>query len=165
VDVFRPGLALCLLAATGCPEPEPDLTGCPAAGVEPSIVARPNRLDTSPLADGSSVPVFPPPQGGVFTELDIELAGIAAEDLEELRVEVLDPANSEIIAAQLYFGDGLPLTCNDDGVLVVRNLPVGFNDSTDLAELDQVGVMLSLRVVTAEETLAESWSVVLVVTD
>lgn len=143
-----------------CPEPAPG----PCAGEGAlGIVARPNRLDTDPIGDGSAVPVFPPPQGGVFTELDVNVAGVRAEDLQTLRVRI-DDKGGQTLAVQQYNGAGLPLVCAEDDTLLVIGLPVGFSFMTELPALDGLEATLHLGIDTAARTLDLEWDVVLIVT-
>ena len=153
--------ALALL--TGCPSGGDDGGDGPCAGGgDITAIAQPNRLDTDPIEDGSEIPVFPPPQGGVFTELDVRIAGVASEDLELLRVRIEDDTGQQLANVQ-YRGDGLPLMCEDDR-LVVFNLPVGFDLDTMLQALDGVSATLLLGVDTVETTVEQTWSVTLRIT-
>jgi hypothetical protein len=150
----------------GCPGPDEDPDACPRPGDALAITLSPNQADSAgTLVDGGRVPVFPPPQGGVFTELDVRLTGLADDDLEQLRVDVVAADDGRRLAAQLYFGRGLPLTCDPDGALTITALPVGFDDAIVLAELDEVPVVLTATVETAHDTLTEDLAVTLFVSD
>ena len=147
------------------------LVGCPGGGEgvcegegELAVVLAPNHGDTSPLSDGSTLAIFPPPQGGVFTELDVELSGLRADDLGQLQIRIVrdDGAN---LSTQTYQGSGLPLLCDDDGSLSVTGLPVGFDLTYTLEELDGDAATLTVDVITAGETLTESWAITLVVVE
>ena len=154
--------ALLLLAAC---EPDGDDDSGPCAGGALAASATPNRLHEMPLDDGVEVPVFPPPQGGVFTELDVAIFGTSAEQVEWVRVRV-DDASGAMIANQEYRGEGLPLQCLPEGNLVVYDLPVGFDASVlDPAQLDGEQATLRLGIDTRVGDLVEEWSVVLRATD
>ena len=149
------------------------LTGCPGGGGDDggpcgndgdvTATAQPNRLDTNPVADGSEIPVFPPPQGGVFTELDVRIDGAATDDLELVRIRIEDEAGQQLANVQ-YRAEGIPLMCDEDDTLVVFNLPVGFDASVMLPALDGVAATLMLAVDTVDGTFEETWSVTLRVT-
>ena len=150
------------LLLTGCPGDGGDDGPCGADG-DVSATAQPNRLDTSPIADGSEIPVFPPPQGGVFTELDVRIDGAPMEDLELIRVFIADDAGQQLANVQ-YQADGIPLMCDEDDTLVVFNLPVGFDLSVMLPELDGMPATMMLGVDTVAGTFEETWSITLRVT-
>lgn len=148
---------------TGCPGDGEDEQACAGSG-ELTATAQPNRLDESPLEDGSEVPVFPPPQGGVFTELDVRIGGVTQDDLEMIRVRIEDEAGEQLANVQ-YQGAGLPLMCDEDDTLVVLNLPVGFDLSVMLPDLEGVQANVLLGIDTAQTTLDQTWSVTLRVTN
>ncbi len=156
------GFGVVLALAGGCGEPASD-DACDGAG-DVVLTARPNRLDLRAIDDDSEVPVFPPPQGGVFTELDVAIAGVAIDDLDRVRVGIDDDSGAPI-ATQEYNGAGLPLVCQSDetiGIaLVVADLPVGFDLSAELTELDGMAATLRLGVDTPDGATDVSWSVVL----
>lgn len=146
-----------VLVLTACPS-EPD--GPCAGGGTLDVSAQPNRLDTAPIDDGSQLPVFPPPQGGVFTELDVAVSGVASEQIERVAVRV-DDESGAALALQEYNGAGLPWMCQPDDTAVVFGLPVGFDLSVQLAALDGVDAELTLTVDGAGQSLEQRWSVVL----
>lgn len=164
---LRPLLALACACLAGCPdEPDDDDDGggCPAPGAPLAITLAPDQGDAPPLVDGDDVPVFPPPQGGVFTELDVELTGVDADDVEQLRIEI-DDGTAQPLATQVYFGSGLPLRCVESGALTIDALPVGFDESVSLAQLDGVAVTLRATVTTADDSFDSNLAVVLRVTE
>lgn len=129
---------VCVVA--GCQPSDP--TVCNGAGAAAVEVYQ--RGDADEIIDGSDVPVFPPPQGGVFTELDVRLLGVTTDELVSIRVDVVD-GGGDLLAAQLYAGDGLPLTCRPDASILIEDMPVGFNASVDLEELEGVDVTMTVR--------------------
>jgi hypothetical protein len=133
------GRALALVSVlgglAGCPGPESD--PCDNDG-EPELTLA-NRGGGTVLADGVEVEIFLPPQGGVFTELDVAIDGLAADDLEHLHVVFEARDTGESLADVRYIGNLIPLLCTEeDDVLVVLRMPVGFTDPVVLAELDGV---------------------------
>lgn len=158
-------LLLSCLSLAACPdEPSGDDGGCPLPGATPAITLAPDQGDADVLVDGAVVPVFPPPQGGVFTELDVELTGVDADDVEQLRIEITD-ASGPRLATQVYFGSGLPLRCIESGALTIDALPVGFDESVELSQLDGVAITLAAIVTTADDTFRLDLSLVLEVTE
>ncbi len=147
------------LLLTGCPE-EPPLGPC-ASGSEP-VLRLANRDGQAELTAGSEVEVFPPPQGGVFAELDVTIDELAAEDLLNLRVTVEDASSGQALATVRYFGNSLPLYCTEDDTLTVNNLPVGFDESIRRAEeLDGVPVVITGTLELADRVIPERYEVVL----
>jgi hypothetical protein len=126
--------------ATGCPADDGDPGPCDGAG-DPAIELR-QRGEDALIVDGSELPVFPPPQGGVWTELDVRLLGISPDEVESLRVDVVDGGGT-ILAAEFYLGEGLPLLCRMDGSIEIDNMPVGFGDLELLEQLDGVGATMT----------------------
>src|SRR5690606_28945999 len=79
------GLGLWTLVLAGCPSaPPPE----PCEGEGDPVLTLANRGGGPVLADGVEVDVFPPPQGGVFTELDVVIENLAMSELDYLRVTV-----------------------------------------------------------------------------
>jgi hypothetical protein len=134
VTALASGLAT--LALAGCPEPEPS-GPCGSESGDP-VLTLTNRGGGLELADGVEVEVFPPPQGGVFTELDVFIDALDVRELEFLRIEIDALETGESLSSVSYFGDAIPLRCTEDEVLVVDYLPVAFVDGTILDELDGV---------------------------
>lgn len=124
---------------SGCPE-DPEPGPCDGAG-EPAIELRLRSEDTL-IVDGSELPIFPPPQGGVWTEIDVRLLGVAVDDVESLRVDVVDGGGA-ILGAEFYLGAGLPLACREEGFIEIDNMPVALGDLSRLEELDGVGATLT----------------------
>lgn len=141
-------LVAVLLATTACPEPEPEPEACAGAG-DP-VLSLANRDGGDALMAGDEVEVFPPPQGGVFTEFDVTIEDMAASELEALRVTIERDSSGEALATVRFFGEGLPLLCTEEEVLVVDNLPVGFDASVTLDGLDGVPVVITATVETAD---------------
>ena len=133
----------CTLACACEPKIEP--SPCDEPEGEPALEVAPNRLSPDPLRDGAELPVFDAPQGGVFTELDVTLRGIAPDDLLSIGVTVTQEEDGEVIANQLYQGAGLPLLCQDDGSQRIPDMPVGF--SVDVILLDLEGTAARLEAV------------------
>lgn len=128
------------IGVAGCQEPYAGVCdGEGAAGVEVFQRGEPDEV-----LDGSDVPVFPPPQGGVFTELDVRLLGVTTDEIVSIRVDIFD-AGGDLLAAQLYAGDGLPLACQPDASILIEDMPVGFNASVVLEELEGVDAAMTIR--------------------
>lgn len=147
----------------GCPEPEPE-GPCANEPGDPVLVIT-NRGGGPEIVDGAEVEVFPPPQGGVFTELDVTIDGLDPEDLERLVVTLVSPDTGRVFADVTYLGDVIPLRCTEDDVLVVQYMPVGFIDPVVLEDLDGLPATLTGTLVTARGEFASAHAVVLRVTD
>jgi len=150
-------VALVCCGPLACQAPATSESACPGGG-DPGVTAR-SKPDGLPLADGASLPVLNTAQGGLITELDIAISGVAQPDFDTLVVDIYDE-NRVTVASQQYNGAGLPLTCRDDGVLEVSSLPVGFDVDPDLA-LDGAPATLAIVVETSGDTLEAQWSIVL----
>lgn len=134
---------LALLAAlTGCAEP-PETGQCPRT-TQP-VLTLANREDTGPLADGREVEVFPPPQGGVFTELDVALEGVPLDELEQIEITLESAGPLGMLASVSYPGSALPMWCSDDDVLMIDDLPVGLVDDAYLPDLHGEAVVIEGR--------------------
>ncbi len=158
-------LALACLPLLGCPEDPPEEEGvCPAMDAVPGLTMTPNRGDEIALVEGGQVPVFYASQGGIFTELDVELTGVADDDVEQIRVEFIDTTGRPL-ATQVYFGSGLPLRCNESGTLTIQALPVGFDESIGLEELDGSAARLTAEVTTPDDTFGLDLALMLVAVD
>ena len=121
----------------------------PCNGVgDPAIELRERNADVL-LVDGSELPIFPPPQGGVWTEIDVRLLGIAAADVESIRVDVLDESGAPV-GAELYLGEGLPLACRTDGSIEIDNMPVQLGDLSALEQLDGVAATMTTTLAHAD---------------
>jgi hypothetical protein len=154
-------VAICVASTLGCPGP--DDGECDGDG-DLAIELRPNHGDTSPIDDGSALAIFPPPQGGVFTELDVELRGLAEGELGQLQIRITRDDGASL-STVTYQGSGLPLLCQDGGALSVTGLPVGFDLTYALDDLDGDAATLTVDVITAGETLTESWPITLTVVE
>ena len=108
----------------------------------------PARSGFPSLADGGEVPVFIPPQGGIFTELDLSIRGVAIDDIERVHVTI-DSEADERLADQLYPGFAVPLLCDGNGTAFVPRMPVRFDEGLVLESLDGVVGELALVVATA----------------
>jgi hypothetical protein len=156
-------LGLGASSLAGCPEPQP-AGPCGREQGDP-VLTLTNRGDGPALADGVEVEVFPPPQGGVFTELDVTIDGLDARELEFLRIDIVAIATGEPLSTVSYFGDAIPLRCTEDGVLVVDYLPVAFMDGVQLAALDGVQATLTGTLDTTRGDFSVAFDVVLRATD
>lgn len=133
-------LAIALIA-TGCPEPDTDET-CEAQG-EPTVeLSRRNRDE--PLVDGAELDTFFAVQGGIFTEIDVRVAGLSEPDVQRLQFRIADRNSGELLAEAIYSGSQLPWSCAPDPALVVEDTPVGFAGIVDLAELEGRAVTLTV---------------------
>lgn len=142
-------LSLGVVVLGGCPEDPP---GEPCSGPGDPVLTLANRTASVDLATGREVEVFPPPQGGVFAELDVTIADMGMSELEYLRVSIEDVATGEQYATVRYFGESIPLRCvEEDEVLTADNLPVGFVQMYQLDDLDGKAVVVNGSVETKEE--------------
>lgn len=162
--IGRVVLGLVVGCLTGCPDPPPE---GPCAGDGDPLLSLANRGGGPELSDGDEVEVFPPPQGGVFTELDVTIDFMASSELEDMYVSVEAMDTGEPLATIRYFGAtlGMVLRCTEDEVLVVDNLPVGFNDGLELTELDGVPAVLTGTLVTSRGDFESRYEVVLRATE
>lgn len=151
--------------ASGCPTPPPEEGPC--AGDGDPLIMLANRSGGSELGDGDEVEVFPPPQGGVFTELDITIDDMASEELEDMFISVVATDTGEALATVRYFGASLQgvLRCTTDDVLVLDNVPVGFDDGLELSDLDGVAAVLTGTLQTTRGDFESRYEVVLRATD
>ena len=157
-------LALASAALTGCPNPASSGPCGDEAG-DP-VLTLANRGDGPVLSDGAEVEIFLPPQGGVFTELDVAIDGLAHERLEYLRIRFDDRATGESLADIRYLGDAIPLLCEeDDDALVIQYMPVGFTDPVVLADLDGVQAAVTGTLETNRGDFSVTHGVVLVAVD
>ena len=156
------GLAIPLLG--GCPEPPP---AGPCAGDGDPVLALANRGAAADLADGDELEVFPPPQGGVFTELDVTIDSMAASELQDFYVRVDAAATGESLATVRYYGEtlGMILRCTEEDLLVVDNVPVGFADALSLTDLDGVAAVLTGTLETTRGDFETRYEVVLHATE
>lgn len=149
------GRSLPLVVLTGCPDP-PGPPPEPCSGPEDPALQLSNRRGPVDLAMSPEVEVFPPPQGGVFAELDVVIEDMGLSELEYLWVAVDSVPAGEQFAYVRYFGDSIPLRCTEeDEVLEVDNLPVGFVEMYELDDLDG----RAARVTGTLETLSGEFSV------
>lgn len=147
------------------PDPDPEPEGpCGNADGDP-VLALANRGGGTEIADGAEVEVFPPPQGGVFTELDVTIDGLDPNDLDRLVITIVSQETGLFLANVTYLGDVIPLRCTEDEVLVVQYTPVGFIDPVDLEALDGEAATLTGTLFTARGEFAVTHDVVLRVTD
>jgi hypothetical protein len=157
-------LVLCLVPSlVGCPEPAPE-GPCASEPGDP-VLALANRGGGMAIVDGAEVEVFPPPQGGVFTELDVTIDGLDPDDLERLVVTLVSPDTGRVFADVTYLGELIPLRCTEDDVLEVQRMPVGFIDPVVLEDLDGVPATLTGTLETTRGDFAITHAVVLRVTD
>jgi hypothetical protein len=156
---MRLALILGAAVALAC-NPAPS-DGCGHGTVELSL--DPARIGFPALDDGGEVPVFIPPQGGIFSELDLTVRGVAVEDITMVQVTI-DSTQGERVADQVYPEGAVPLLCLGDDTAYVPRMPVRFAEGLVLDELDDVRGDLVLRIEESGETHERSWSVVLRVT-
>ena len=130
---LAPLLAALVMVACAPAEEAGLCEGLPSETVDLAVAV---RYEDVPLADGDTVPVFVPPQGGIATEFDISLLGVGLDTVDELRLEILRTSSGASVAAVAYSGGGLPLECVQDGELRVRAVPVPFADGLTLEALE-----------------------------
>jgi hypothetical protein len=149
----------------GCPDDGPPPGDCPGGGDRELEVSR--RDDDAPvLVDGAELDVFPPPQGGTFTELDVVIVGLRADQIDELRVDVQRLDDGSPLSAQRYTGEAVEFgsLCQPDDTLLLQNLPVGFFDSVVLEELEGVAATLTVAATVGDDEVRFEVDVVLTVT-
>ncbi len=95
-------------------------------------VALANRQGEAELFDGDQIEIFLPPQGGVFTELDVTVAGLAASDLTAFTVTIDAADGPESLAVAYYEASAILMWCSDEQTLQIDNLPVGFSGTPAL---------------------------------
>jgi len=157
------GLLACgVLVMGACPSPPSSDGPCTAEG-DPALMLG-NRDGGPELAAGDEVEVFPPPQGGVFAELDVSIDNMAISELEYLRVTI-ESMSGEELAYVRFFGSSLPLRCTESGQLEVDDLPVGFASSVQWVDTDGVAVQLRGALETTMGEFESSYDVVLRATD
>ena len=79
--------------------------------------------------------------------IDVEIAGLADDDVSNLRAWVTAPDMGGTIANNTFTFDvdELPqLACTDDGVYMIRNLPIGYDETVILTALEGVPATLHL---------------------
>lgn len=145
------------MVSCAAPEESGLCEGVPSTAVDLSVAT---RFEDVALADGDSVPVFVPPQGGIATEFDLRLVGVGLDTVDELRLEVMRVDTGVSVAAVTYSGGGLPLECVQDGELRLRAVPVPFADGLTLESLDGAEVQVVGTLVRTDGDLAESVSTV-----
>lgn len=153
-------LALASILLTGCPAPAPS-GPCGTDDGDP-VLSLGNRGGGPLLVDGAEVEIFLPPQGGVFTELDVTIDGLAQSDLESLHIVFEDRDAGEPLADVRYVGEVLPLLCTEeDDALVVQRMPIGFTDPVVLADLDGVAATVTGTLETSRGDFGVGYEVVL----
>ena len=153
-------LALAPVLLAGCPAPAPS-GPCGTEDGDP-VLTLANRGDGPVLADGADVEIFLPVQGGVFTELDVTIDGLAQSDLEDLHITFEDRDTGRSLADVRYLGEVLPLLCTeDDDTLVMQYMPVGFTDPVVLADLDGVAATVTGTLETSRGDFAVTYAVTL----
>ncbi len=152
-----------MVAAGGCPRTNPGPQAC-AGGDDPLLIAS-NRTDASEFNAGDAMDVFFAAQGGVFSELDVTLDEVSADAVTTLRVTVEATATGQPLANVRYFGEALPLQCNEADQLFISELPVGYDDGLNLADLDGVAVTVTGTIETARGMFPTTYDVQLRVTD
>ncbi|MEM9455807.1 MAG: hypothetical protein AAGF11_16625 [Myxococcota bacterium] len=161
--IHQLGPSLGALALGGCPA-DPPAEPCSGSGVP--VLTLSNRRAPIDLATGREVEVFPPPQGGVFAELDVTIDDIGITELEYVRVEIEDANTGEPYATVRYFGDSIPLICSQQtDLLEVANLPVGFSLAYTLDDLDGRAVVVTGSVDTETEEFPVQYEATLVRTE
>jgi hypothetical protein len=154
-------LVLAVLPLAGCPGPDPS-GPCGNEDGDP-VLELANRGDRTAITDGSLVYVFPPPQGGTFTELDVTIDGLDADDLDQLVVTFISSDTGKVYTHVTYVGGAIPLRCTEDDVLEVKAMPVGFFDSFEI--LDGQATTLTGTLVTARGDFTVTHEVVLRATE
>ncbi|MCR9162130.1 MAG: hypothetical protein ACE37F_28730 [Nannocystaceae bacterium] len=148
----RVGLAAILALAACQPEAEGLCEGNAGAPIDLEAFY---RFEDVPLTDGDVVPIFNPPQGGVATELDLDLGGVGFGTLAALEIEAVMRASGAVVADVEYTGGELPLECVRDGELRLRAVPVPFVDGSVLGTLSGAEVNLTVRIRRDDDEAAE----------
>ncbi len=147
-------LLLAALVSVTCTSDE-DAGLCEGVPSEMVSLAVASRFEDAPLADGDSMPVFVPPQGGIATEFDLSLVGVGLDTVDELRLQVVRVVGGASVAAVNYSGAGLPLECVQEGELRVRAVPVPFSDDLTLEGLGGLEVQVVGTLVRTDGVEAE----------
>ncbi len=154
------GVALLGLFVLAACEEEPERQ-CTGQG-ELDLVATPSVFRYPALEDGARVPVYVPFQGGVFTELDLEITGAAREDLSSFTF-IVRLAGGDVIAnppPSMTF----PFDCRSDGSLLLELMPVSFNWSElDIMELDErdATIVIQMQLKGGQAPVTREYDVVL----
>ena len=149
----RRAVLAALFTLTACqPEAEGLCEGNAGASIEVEAFY---RFEDVALTDGDVLPIFIPPQGGIATELDVDMRGVGFETLASLEIEVVMRASGAFVADVGYVGDGLPLECVQDGELRVRAVPVPFVDGSVLGTLSGAEVNVTTRIVRSDDAVSE----------
>ena len=149
----RRAVLAALFTLTACqPEAEGLCEGNAGASIEVEAFY---RFEDVALTDGDVLPIFIPPQGGIATELDVDMRGVGFETLASLEIEVVMRASGAVVADVGYVGDGLPLECVQDGELRVRAVPVPFVDGSVLGTLSGAEVNVTTRIVRSDDAVSE----------
>lgn len=151
----RAPIAALLVALAPCacqPEAEALCEGNAGASIDVEAFY---RFEDVALADGEALPIFIPPQGGVATELDVDMHGVGFETLASLEVVAVMRASGAVVADVGHAGDGLPLECVQDGDIRVRALPVPFVEGSVLGTLSGAEVNVTIRIVRNDGAVAE----------
>lgn len=155
------GLALLsLIALPGCEEPARECTG----EGEIDLVATPSFFNYPQLEDGARVPIYIPLQGGVFTELDIELTGLAEADLGSLTFTIRQDGGD--VLANPAPSMSFPVQCREDGSLFLDTIPLGFQPQwtpDNIMELDEVAaaMVIQLQLKGGEPPVTREYDVIL----
>lgn len=153
-------LLLMGVALFGCEPDEPDpCSGGPGA----ELSATANQGGGAPLADGGELPIFPPPQGGVFSELDLSITGVAQDNIDTLHVVVTEQGG-EVLADNT--NTKFPLACQVDDSVMIADLPISYKDEYQLVfDLDGRDVTLEITIDLADgDSLEASYELTLVAT-
>ena len=105
------------------------------------------RKGEGPL-DGevTDLPAFPAPQGVPASEIDLELVGVHRDDITTVRVTVVADGLGQISSAT-YTSESIGFVCRDEGGLLVRNLPVAYEDPVLIVQdLEAVTGTLSVEI-------------------
>lgn len=132
-----------VVLCAGCPEPDSN-ADCDREGEGAFTLF--TRDGSEQLQANGVLEVFPPPQGGVFTELDLRITGIREQNIQSLRIDII-ASGGDPIAGIRYPGEALPWTCESDGTLLFDNVPIGFDLDVTLGQLDGTGVTLAIELV------------------
>lgn len=167
-------VVVCAFALACAPSGTPDGGGAPVCrgGGERGIDAGHTGLSFVPIVDGDELPAWARPQGGIGTRINVRLTGFdeSVRRSGRLTTRFLGPSLDATCAARedcdplQECDDGvcrpllaeehrvnLPLECQEDGTLLVAEMPVRFGNQTPLSTLDGSAQELHLTLALADE--------------
>jgi hypothetical protein len=155
---MRRALALSLALPSACAGGEDPR--CPGVG-EPDMMVTPTVFAYDALEDGASVPIYVPAQGGVWTELDIELTGLREEELSVLDIRAVvegGTATGSFQASMSY-----PVECRPDDTILLERIGIAFTGVAAPMEIDgrAASFVVQMQLTGGQDPLTREYDVVL----